>query len=231
MQPTRVNKFVALANISMSRRAADRAIEMGRIRINGELATPGSLVKENDQVTIDGRILTTPKQLVTVIFHKPTGYVCSKRGQGNKTIYDLLPESFRSLNPVGRLDKDSSGLLLLTNNGQLAQELTHPSSEKKKVYEIKLNKALSPKDFEKITKLGVLLGDGLSKFDVHSTNNLSPNSTFGNPAYEVSMSEGRNRQIRRTFQALDYKVTRIHRTQFGKYVIRNLKESAYKIVG
>lgn len=221
MQPIRVNKFVALANISMSRRAADRAIEMGRIRINGDLARPGSLVKEKDQVTIDGRILTAPKQFVTVIFNKPVGYVCSKRGQGNKTIYDLLPESFRSFNPVGRLDKDSSGLLLLTNNGQLAQELTHPSKQKTKVYEIKLDKPLSDKDVTKITSIGVLLGDGESRLQLEKLGN-SPLE------WKVSMHEGRNRQIRRTFQAIDYKVTRIHRTHFGPYKLGPLGSGKFE---
>ncbi len=223
MKPIRVNKFVALCNTSMSRRAADRAIEMGRIKINSALAVPGSLVNNGDRVTIDGRPLNPPKQLFTVLFNKPVGYVCSKRGQGNQTIYDLLPESFRSLNPIGRLDKDSSGLLLLTNDGNRAQELTHPSKQKAKVYEIKLDKPLSDKDATKITSAGVLLGDGESKLQLDKLGN----STL---EWKVSMHEGRNRQIRRTFQAMDYKVTRIHRTHFGPYKLGELGSGLYKIV-
>lgn len=207
----------------MSRRAADRAIEMGRIKINSALAVPGSLVNNGDRVTIDGRPLNPPKQLFTVLFNKPVGYVCSKRGQGNQTIYDLLPESFRSLNPIGRLDKDSSGLLLLTNDGNRAQELTHPSKQKAKVYEIKLDKPLSDKDATKITSAGVLLGDGESKLQLDKLGN----STL---EWKVSMHEGRNRQIRRTFQAMDYKVTRIHRTHFGPYKLGELGSGLYKIV-
>ncbi len=221
MQPIRVNKFVALSNTTMSRRAADRAIEMGRIKINGELAAPGSLVKEEDKVTIDDRLLTPPEKLVTVIFNKPLGYVCSKRGQGNQTIYDLLPESLRSLNPVGRLDKESSGLLLLTNDGDLAQKLTHPSNQKSKVYEIKLDKPLTDKDVIKVSTTGVLLGDGKSKLRLDKLGN-SPLE------WKVSMHEGRNRQIRRTFQAIDYKVTRIHRTQFGPYKLGPLDSGKFE---
>lgn len=223
MQPMRINKFVALCSTSMSRRAADRAVEMGRIKINGELAVPGSLVNEGDLVTVDDRPLTPPKKLVTIIFNKPAGYVCSKRGQGSQTIYDLLPESFRPLNPIGRLDKDSSGLLLLTNDGDRAQDLTHPSKQKTKVYEIKLDKPLSNKDVTKITSTGVLLGDGESRLQLDKLGN-SPLE------WKVSMHEGRNRQIRRTFQAIDYKVTRIHRTQFGPYKLGNLGVGLYKIV-
>lgn len=217
----RINKFIALGS-TLSRRGADRAIQMERVRINGQLATPGSEATVDDTVTLDDQLITPPETLQTILMNKPVGYVCSKRGQGNVTIYELLPESMRVLNPVGRLDKDTSGLLLLTNDGELAQRLTHPSNQKNKVYEVKLNKPLDPADVQKITHTGVLLGDGVSKFQLEPLG--------GGDGWRITMHEGRNRQIRRTFQALDYKITKLHRTHFGDYDLGDTPSGNYKTV-
>lgn len=216
----RINKFIALGT-TLSRRGADRAIQMERVRINGQLAQAGSEVTEGDTVTLDERVITPPEVLQTILFHKPVGYVCSKRGQGNTTIYELLPESMRQLNPIGRLDKDTSGLLLLTNDGELAQKLTHPSNLKQKIYEITLDSELTPHDFERITKKGIKLDDGLSKFGLDYIND-------DNFKWRVTMTEGRNRQIRRTFGALGYRVVALHRTQFGPYKLNDLKPGNFQ---
>lgn len=218
----RINKYIALGS-TLSRRGADRAVQMERVRINGQLATAGSIVQPGDTVTLDERILTPPDELQTIMLNKPAGYVCSKRGQGSKTIYDLLPESMRILNPVGRLDKDSSGLLLLTNDGDLAQRLAHPSAAKNKVYEVRLNKPLLPQDRQAITGPGILLGDGRSRLQLQALDSSGQ-------AWRITMHEGRNRQIRRTFRALDYLVTAIHRTHFGDYQLADLAEADYKII-
>lgn len=124
----RINKFIALAS-GISRRAADQAIEEGRVQINGTSATAGYDTQPDDVVCLDHQPLQL-KQLRTIVLNKPAGYVTSREGQGSKTIYDLLPPSLHHLKAVGRLDKDSSGLLLLTNDGTLAQQLTHPSYQK-----------------------------------------------------------------------------------------------------
>lgn len=216
----RINKYIALGS-TLSRRGADRAVQMGRVRINGKPASAGSDVSDSDTVTLDDRPVTQPETFHTIIFNKPINCVCSKRGQGSQTIYDLLPEKFRNLNPIGRLDKDSSGLLLLTNDGNLAQRLSHPSQQKAKVYQVKLDKPLLPKDLTKVSGNGVLLGDGLSKFALRPLDNSGVK-------WQVTMSEGRNRQIRRTFRALDYKVTAIHRTQFGDYRLGNLESGLFE---
>src|SRR3989344_6109042 len=157
----RINKYVALAN-GMSRREADTAIEQGRVSINGQPPTPGQQIREEDTVTLDSLPITTAVKTQTIILNKPVGYVVSRDGQGSKTIYDLLPKEFHNLKPVGRLDKDSSGLLLLTNDGKLAHELTHPSFQKEKVYEVVLDKLLADTDRHRIES-GVTLEDGLSK--------------------------------------------------------------------
>jgi 23S rRNA pseudouridine2605 synthase len=115
---------------------------------------------------------------------------------------------------VGRLDKDSSGLLLLTNDGQLAYDLTHPSSQKEKIYEIKLEKPLTPGDKTRIEQ-GLMLEDGVSKLALKSLDKTGH-------TWQVTMHEGRNRQIRRTFATLDYDVQKLHRVQFGPYRLKNL---------
>ena len=139
----RINKYVASAT-GLSRRVADKAIEQGNVLVNGQKATPGHDVTDQDVVTLSGKTLSPPANIQTIIFNKPTGYVVSRDGQGNRTIYELLPPELRHLKPVGRLDKDSSGLLLLTNDGQLAQELTHPRYQKTKIYEVRVSQPLAP---------------------------------------------------------------------------------------
>jgi 23S rRNA pseudouridine2605 synthase len=224
----RLNKFIAQAT-GLSRRAADTAIEQGRVAVNGQQALMGQQLVEGDAVTLDNQPVTSDVKPLTIMLNKPVGYVCSRNGQGSQTIYDLLPEELHILKPVGRLDKDSSGLLLLTSDGELANQLTHPRYQKTKVYEITLDKPLQPLHQQMITDHGVMLDDGLSRFEVTgsrlpqgqnveeaTTSNLSPTT------YQITMSEGRNRQIRRTFASLGYRVIRLHRTQFGPHRLQQL---------
>lgn len=213
----RINKYVAQAT-GLSRRAADQAIEQGRVQINGQTATLGSKITPDDRVTLDKRPVT-PAVKTTIILNKPTGYVTSRDGQGAKTIYDLLPAEFEALKPVGRLDKDSSGLLLLTNDGELANQLTHPRYSKTKIYEIKLNKPLGPLHQQMISDHGIQLDDGNSKLSLQKLNS--------DQNWQVTMSEGRNRQIRRTFEALGYEVAQLNRTAFGQYKLGNLQKGGF----
>lgn len=207
----RLNKFLALVT-GMGRRPADAAIAAGRVIVNGRPAKVGQAVDERDHVVLDGTQLNVESpQKTTIMLNKPAGYVVSRNGQGSKTIYDLLPREYYSLKPVGRLDKDSSGLLLLTNDGDLANELTHPSRQKVKVYETTLDMPLQPLHRQMITDYGVILTDGPSKFQLERLRDGDERQ------WRVTMHEGRNRQIRRTFAALGYTVTRLHRTRFGSY--------------
>jgi 23S rRNA pseudouridine2605 synthase len=217
----RINKYVAQAT-GLSRRAADAAITEGRVQVNDRIPEQGYDVTETDQVTLDSRLITPPVKTTTVMMNKPVGYVVSRNGQGSHTVYELLPPAYQNLKPVGRLDKDSSGLLLLTDDGQLAHELTHPSRQKEKVYEIRLYKALTPDDRRTITTKGVQLEDGISTFRLDAANDQ-------NDEWKAVMSEGRNRQIRRTFEALGYTVKTLHRTHFGPYVLGSLKSGDYRV--
>jgi len=217
----RLNRFIA-SSTGISRRAADAAIDEGRVGVNGKSAIMGMQVQDTDIVTFDGRALTAPKPLQTIALNKPAGYVVSRDGQGSQTVYDLLPVDLDHLKPVGRLDKDSSGLILLTNDGHLADELTHPRNQKTKVYDIRLNQALAPLHRQMISEFGIQLDDGHSRLGLER---LVDDSDF---EWRVTMSEGRNRQIRRTFAALGYRVPRLHRIQFGPYQLGDLPSGKYK---
>lgn len=210
----RINKFVAQAT-GMSRRSADEAIARQRVHINEVVATPGSSVASSDVVTLDRHVITPTIKTRTIMLNKPVGYVCSRNGQGSATVYDLLPAAYATLKPVGRLDKDSSGLLLLTNDGDLANQLTHPRYSKTKVYQITLNQSLQPLHQQMISDHGIQLEDGVSRLQLERTDDSGMR-------WQVTMHEGRNRQIRRTFASLGYTVTALHRTQFGSYRIGQL---------
>ncbi len=212
----RINKFIALAT-GMSRRAADTAIEQGRVAVDGAPATAGSSIDPHQTVTLDGQSVTA-QQHVTIALNKPVGYVVSRDGQGSKTIYDLLPTEYHHLKPIGRLDKESSGLLILTNDGQLAHDLTHPSKQKLKTYEVTLDLPLQPLHRQMIHDIGIGLDDGISQLNVERV------ADADDYHWIVRMKEGRNRQIRRTFAALGYTVTALHRTHFGPYTLNDLKD-------
>jgi 23S rRNA pseudouridine2605 synthase len=217
----RINKFVA-ASTGLSRRAADKAIQEGRVTINGQPAALADAVTNDDIVKLDGKQLQPPATIQTILFNKPAGYVVSRDGQGSQTIYELLPDTLHHLKPIGRLDKNSSGLLLLTNDGELAHQLTHPSFRKVKIYETMLDKPLAPLHRQMINDYGIRLEDGLSQLQLERLRDGDDTQ------WRVTMHEGRNRQIRRTFAALGYEVTRLHRTQFGSYALASLTEGAWQ---
>ncbi len=218
----RINKYIAQAS-PLSRRAADAAIQQGRVHLNDQLADAGSQVGDLDVVSLDGKPLFIEAPITTIQLNKPVGVVVSRDGQGAKTIYDLLPPEYQLLNPVGRLDKHSSGLLLLTNDGGLANRLTHPRYAKIKVYEIRLNQPLAPLHQQMISDRGLTLEDGLSKLQLEKLDDTGY-------SWRVTMHEGRNRQIRRTFSALDYTVTRLHRTHFGSYSLNDIGKGEFRTV-
>lgn len=197
----------------MSRRAADTVIAEGRVAINRLPAQQGQTVSTADTVTLDGTVITPPQTSTTIFLNKPEGVVVSRDGQGSRTIYDILPAQYQQLKPVGRLDKNSSGLLLLTNDGNLAQQLTHPAFQKTKRYEIAIDAPLQPLHRQMITEFGIQLEDGASRLGLERMHDGDDTQWI------VTMHEGRNRQIRRTFKALGYTVTRLHRIQFGPYTL------------
>ena len=218
---TRLNKFLA-ERLGISRHEADEIISDGKVTVDGKIAQLGVKIDKNNKVCYNNKIVPQQAEYLYIMFHKPVGYVCSRRAQGSApTLYELLPQKYQHLKTVGRLDKDSSGLILLTNDGDFAFQMTHPKFRKTKVYEVELNRALEPLHQQMISDYGVMLDDGPSQFKVIKDEQNR---------YIVTLTEGRNRQIRRTFAALGYKVTKLHRTHFGKYELGNLAPEKYVII-
>lgn len=211
----RLNKFLA-EKLGISRRAADELIEHGRVVINGKTAELGVRVHPTDLLAVDDKPISSERrtEFTYLLLNKPAGYVSSRRKQGSdETIYALLPDAYHHLKPVGRLDRDSSGVLLLTNDGDFAHAMTHPKFYKVKQYEVTLDKPLAPLHRQMINDHGIHLDDGNSKLILERL------SEGDDRAWIITMHEGRNRQIRRTFTALGYTVVRLHRTHFGKYAL------------
>ena len=222
MDSTRLNKYLA-TNLGVSRREADILIERGKVKINGAVAQIGARVLADDKVECNGQILSHQK-MVYLLFHKPAGYVCSRKRQGETpTLYELLPAEYRKLKTVGRLDKDSSGLIILTNDGAFAFRMTHPSFVKNKTYLVELDHDLAPLHQQMIADFGIKLPDGVSQLGLTRLDD-------SRKKWQVNMTEGRNRQIRRTFDALGYKVTKLHRVEFGPYQLGDLPIGEYKLI-
>lgn len=214
----RINRYLAQAS-GVSRRQADDLIANGRVLVNDRPAETGQQIKEGDSVTVDGQTLKL-EEITTIMLHKPAGYVSSRARQGEApTIYELLPKDLHHLKPVGRLDKDSRGLLLLTNDGELAQRLTHPKYEKEKQYLVTTDHPLSKELLEQLNA-GIELKDGVSR--LHVELHAKPKT------YLVTMHEGKNRQIRRTFAALNSTVIDLYRIQFGAYELNDLKAGEWR---
>lgn len=212
----RINQYIA-ASSNISRRKADQLIKQDRVLVDGLKPVIGQQIKPDQRVTLDNKLLSLTTKTKLLMINKPVGYVVSKKGQGAPTIYSLLKPSYRRLKPIGRLDKDSSGLLLMSDNGQLIHQLSHPSFNKQKVYEVTLNRAIKQQDLE-LLRRGIMLDDGISKLKV--IRSASKNIT-------VALEEGRNRQVRRTFSALGYQVVGLNRVAFGQYKLNNLQPGQF----
>lgn len=220
MESVRLNKFLA-ERLGVSRREADDLIVTSKVFVNDKPAILGARIDKNDKVCYNKKIIPFETEYLYLAMNKPVGYVCSRKAQGEApTLYELLPEKYKKLKTVGRLDKDSSGLILLTNDGDFAFQMTHPKFHKEKIYEVELDRPLAPLHQQMISDYGVMIDDGPSKFAV----------IHDNDKYIVKLSEGRNRQIRRTFAALGYKVTKLYRTSFGKYELSGLEPGKYVII-
>ena len=228
MQPSellRLNKYLAL-QLGISRRQADNLIDQQKVTINNNLATLGARFADNDKIVVDGKEIGGKTEYQYIALNKPAGYVCSRKQQGDSpTVYELLPEQYRQLKTVGRLDRDSSGLILLSNDGDFTYHMTHPSFFKTKIYNVRLENNLAPLHQQMISDYGVKLDDGPSKLQLERMNETDRKSWI------ITMHEGRNRQIRRTFGSLGYTVLKLHRTNFGNYSIGDIQSGKFEVVG
>lgn len=220
----RINKFLAEQGIA-SRRRADEMIAAGRVKINGTVATLGVNVEDGDEILLDDvPVLAAEKKEEYYIMNKPKGVICTvSDDRGRKTVMDLLPENVGRVFPVGRLDYETEGLLILTNDGDLAFRLTHPTSEIPKTYLARIAGTLTEKDLNPI-RSGVEL-DGMM------TKKCKAHIVETNKAYtkvHITITEGRNRQVRRMFEAIGKTVEFLKRISIGKLKIGGMDRGAVR---
>lgn len=229
----RVNKYLALCGCG-SRRSVESLITAGRVQINGQTVTNlATLVGDNDTVTVNGRPVTPPNQQVYIMLNKPTGVVSTTRDpQGRPTVLDVLyqnPQQYAKLlhsvrlYPVGRLDYQTSGLLLLTNDGALTKHLTHPSTHVEKVYHATVDRPVTPAELATLSA-GVVIDDRRT---------APANFVYlghDHTKIQITIHEGRNRQIRKMFATLHIDVKTLTRVQEGRLQLGNLPVGAWKFV-
>jgi 23S rRNA pseudouridine2605 synthase len=217
----RLNRFLALAGLS-SRRGAEEYIRHGRVTVNGELKTDlATQVAFSDQVRVDGQVVRT-QEFVYLLLNKPADFLTTRSDErSRKTIYQLLPGDLPNLAHVGRLDKESEGLLLLTNDGDLAFRITHPKFKLEKEYLVTLDREFETEDSSK-TKKGVYLSEGRARFD--TIVKVNPRQV------RVVLTQGLKRQVRRVFAALGYKVKRLRRVRIGSLTDRGLRPGEVRLL-
>lgn len=221
-----LNKFIAHAGICGRREAAEMVKE-GKVKVNNELVTePGHKVSQKDEIKVNGKKIFLAKDLVYILLNKPKDYITTTDDpQNRKTVLDLISRATRErVYPIGRLDRNTSGVLLLTNDGELAQKLTHPSHEVKKIYAVTLNKPLEKKDFDQILK-GVVLEDGLASVDVLAYADIKDKTQVG-----VEIHSGRNRIVRRIFESLGYDVKGLDRVTFAGLTKKNIERGKWRFL-
>lgn len=223
MSGTRLNKYIASSGLC-SRRKADELIEAGRVLVNGKKITElGYIVEAKDKVFVDKKLIH-PVKHEYYRFYKPAGYITTADDEkGRKTIYDLLPENMSHLKPVGRLDKDSTGLLILTNDGDLINELTHPSIKVPKVYLVSINGKIHQHELEQLAN-GIEIEKGKIAYADISVLEVDNERTM----MQVTLYQGLNRQIRKMFEYVGYEVKSLKRIQHATISIQGLKRGDIK---
>lgn len=223
MPGTRLNKYIASSGLC-SRRKADELIESGVVTVNGKKVTElGYSVLPKDKVFVSGKMIH-PVKHEYYRFYKPAGYITTAEDEkGRKTIYDLLPENLHHLKPVGRLDKDSTGLIILTNDGELINELTHPSAKVPKLYRVVVNSAITQNDIDKMYK-GIEIEPGKMAYAQVDVLEIDKTSTV----MEILLYQGLNRQIRKMFEYLGYEVVSLKRIQHAILNLDGLKRGEFK---
>lgn len=219
----RINKYLAACGMA-SRRDCDNLIAEGRVQVNGKKASVGMDVNEEDEVYVDGRKAVLQKNEYYIL-NKPKGYICSvSDDKGRKTVLDLMPKNVGRIYPVGRLDYDSEGLLILTTDGALAQRLTHPSNEVPKTYLVKIEGTCTEAALNPI-RSGVEIEGGYvtKKCKAHIVE-TDKNYT----KIHVTLTEGKNREVRKMFAAIGKEVALLKRIKVGEITLRGLDRGAYR---
>lgn len=221
-----LNKFVAYAGVC-GRREAAILVKDGLITVNGDVVyEPGYKVLTTDEVVFKGKKLVLKKNLVYILLNKPKDYITTSNDpEGRKTVMDLLKDATKErIYPVGRLDRNTTGVLLLTNDGELAQKLTHPGYQIKKVYAVKLDKPVTKKDFESILS-GITLDDGTIQADGLAYADAKDRTQLG-----IEIHSGKNRIVRRIFEHLGYEVKSLDRVMFANLTKKNVERGTWRML-
>ena len=224
----RINKFISLSGLA-SRRAADSLVAEGRVQVNGEtISDLGHQVDEdNDRVTVDGKLAKLPKKTKVIMFHKPAGCVCTKDApQGRRTVYDYLPPGYSTFKYVGRLDLQSRGLLLFTDDGELLHRLTHPSYEIPRSYYVWTTRPLSDAAAQKLVD-GVDIRDPEDP-DAQEEIAFATDVYLENGFAELVLIEGKNREIRRMMRAIGYEIRDLKRVSYCKLQLGDLPAGEFR---
>lgn len=221
-----LNKYIAHCGIC-SRRDAAMLVQQGKIKVNNKIVLePGYKIQDGDSVSFDGKTITTQKNLVYILLNKPKDFLTTADDpQGRKTVMDLIAKATNErVYPIGRLDRNTTGVLLFTNDGDLAQKLTHPKHEIKKIYEVKLDKPLTKADAEKILG-GLQLEDGIITPDALAFVDNNDKSVIG-----IEIHSGKNRIVRRIFEHLGYEVKNLDRVMFANLTKKNVERGRYRFL-
>jgi 23S rRNA pseudouridine2605 synthase len=221
-----LNKFVAHAGVS-SRRAAAALVKEGKVTVNGVVITdPGTKVLFTDTVKVAGRKVTVSSHFVYILLNKPKDFLTTTTDpQGRKTVQQLISKATEErVYPIGRLDRNTSGVLLFTNDGDLAQKLSHPKNEMKKIYHVGLDKPLTKQHFEKIM-VGVELEDGVAKVDEMAYADPKDKTQIG-----LEIHSGKNRIVRRIFAALGYDVKTLDRVMYAGLTKKNVQRGNWRFL-
>ncbi len=223
MSSTRLNKYIASSGLC-SRRKADELIESGVVMVNGKKITElGYAVQPKDKVFVNGKMIH-PVKHEYYRFYKPAGYITTSEDEkGRKTIYDLLPEKLHNLKPVGRLDRESTGLIILTNDGDLINELTHPSAKVPKLYRVSINGKISQNDIDTMYK-GIEIEPGKTAYAQVDVLEIDKEHTV----MEILLYQGLNRQIRKMFEHLGFEVLSLKRIQHATMDLKGLKRGEFR---
>ena len=223
-EQVRLNKYISNAGVC-SRRAADNLILEGRVKVNNSIVKElGVKVNADDKIQVDNETILHEKKTYLLV-NKPRNVICTKSDEkGRKSIMDLLPERFQHLYPVGRLDRNTTGVILMTNDGTLTQNLLHPSKKINKVYKVKVEKRLTQEEMNKMVS-GVELEDGKSNFNKLSE--LDEDEFF---RYGIEIHSGKNRIIRRMFEAIDNRVLKLDRVMFHTFEKRGITLGSFREV-
>ena len=223
MSGTRLNKYIASSGLC-SRRKADELIESGVVNVNGKIVKElGFIVQEKDKVFVNQK-LVRPSRHEYYRFYKPAGYITTSDDEkGRKTIYDLLPDNMLSLKPVGRLDKDSTGLLILTNDGDLINELTHPSVKVPKIYLVTVDARFHPHQLQEMAS-----GIEIEKGKIAYADVMVLEADNKHTMMQITLYQGLNRQIRKMFEHFGYEVKSLKRIQHANITLDGLRRGEFK---